>query len=191
MRTFPSVSGRKPDGWTSPVCEMNMIPLPSRRPRPDRRVGPTRGSDGPPLSRGPLEGHAPVVGGLGRRDDERGLLRPPPEPSKKGFARAGRQLVERPAAADLDEEEEAPSCGSRPVNQVRDGREVGEGLGRRERVYLERDAFLDGRSDGRHRPGETARYTAESVVPNGVGAVQAERHGFNARAPERGGRPRW
>ena len=104
--------------------------------------------------------------------------------SKKGLARAGRQLAEGAAATDLDEEEEAPPCGPRPVDQVRDGREVGKGLGRRERVHLERDAFLDGRSGGRHRPGEAARYAPEPVVPDGVGAVQAERHGFDPRAPE-------
>ena len=137
-----------------------------------------------PFRAGLLEGHAPVVGRLGRRDDERGVPRPLPEPHEESLARAGRQLAERAAAADLDEEEETPPCGPGPVDQVRDGREVGEGLGRRERVHLERDAFFDSRSDGRHRPIEAARHAPEPVVPGGVGAVQAERHGFDPRAPE-------
>jgi hypothetical protein len=43
-----------------------------------------------PGGTGLLEGHPSVVRSLGRRDDERGLPGPLPEPREEGLARAGR-----------------------------------------------------------------------------------------------------
>ena len=40
-RTEPTLIGRKPDGMTSPRWEMNMMPLPSRMPKP-REAGESR-----------------------------------------------------------------------------------------------------------------------------------------------------
>jgi hypothetical protein len=156
---------------------MNMIPLPSRMPQPRSRhdlgAAPAGGAH-------PLDHDAAVVRRLCRAHDERPPLGVRGEPAQAALARDGVDRREDAAAADGDQEEQAPPRRAEAHDDL--DRVLQQRLGVRghQRVDLQRDAGGDDALRRGEGPAEAAEHTAQGVVMGGTRTVEAQRHRAHA-----------
>jgi hypothetical protein len=126
------------------------------------------------------DGDAAVGGGFGGFNGEGRGEGEVVDPVHELFAALGRDGLEDFAAADGDEEEEAPAHDAEVFEELVDGGEIVDGLLGDEGVDLDGHAEGGGGAGGDEGGVEAAGDTADGFVARGGGAIEGEAEAFDA-----------